>query len=414
MEQTRAVFRTCPLCEATCGLELSVRGKRVEKVRGDKDDVFSRGYLCPKGAALGELHHDPDRLRRPRVREGSAWREVSWEDAFQRVEEGLRPFLGGGPREAVGVYLGNPNTHNLAGLLFLRPFLKALGTKNLFSAATVDQMPREIACGWLYGSPGAIPVPDIDRSGFLLILGANPLESNGSLWTAPNLPGRLRALRKRGGRLVVVDPIRTRTAAMADEHLPIRPGSDAAWLLALSHTVLGEGLEAPGRLAAHASGLDTLRDWAARFSPERVAEFCGIEAATTRRVARDLASAPCAAVYARMGAHTAAFGTVAAWATDILNFVTGNLDRAGGVMFPRPVHGRVRDESREAPGRPRLSHRVLAQSGPRSARNAQRVSRGGPRRGDRAARGGADPRHDHGGRQPGAVDAKREAARRGV
>lgn len=331
-------------------MALSVRGERVEQVRGDESDVFSRGYLCPKGTALGELHDDPDRLRRPRVREGNRWREVDWDAAFARVEEGLRPFLSQGPREAVGVYLGNPNTHNLAGLLFLRPVLKALGTKNLFSAATADQMPREVACGWLYGSPGLNPVPDIDRSEFLLLLGANPLESNGSLWTAPNLPGRLRALKERGGRLVVVDPIRTRTAALADDHLPIRPGSDAAWLLALAHTILGEGLENPGRLAAHASGFDTLRQWVDRFTPEGVAEFCRIEAETTRRVARDLAAARSAAVYGRMGAHTAAFGTVAAWATDILNYLTGNLDREGGVMFPQPVHGRVRAHSSGSAG----------------------------------------------------------------
>ncbi len=350
VEPSHTVFRTCPLCEATCGLSLTVRGQRVETVRGDPDDVFSRGYLCPKGAALGELHHDADRLRRPRVQNGSGWREVDWEVAFQRVEEGLRPYLVDGPRDAVGVYLGNPNTHNLANLLFVRPVLKALGSRNLFSASTVDQMPREVACGWLYGSPTAIPVPDVDRSSYLLLLGANPLESNGSLWTAPDLPGRLRALRRRGGRLVVVDPIRTRTAALADEHLPIRPGTDAAWLLALAHTLLRDALAVPGRLAAHASGLDTLREWVDPFSPERVADPCGVDAETTVRIARELAAADGAAVYGRMGAHAAAFGTVAAWATDVVNFLTGNLDRAGGVMFPRAVHERVRAEAENAAG----------------------------------------------------------------
>ncbi len=354
VEQIRTAYRTCPLCEATCGLALRVRGARIESVRGDADDVFSRGYLCPKGAALGELHHDPDRLRRPRVREGAGWREVSWDEAFDRVVAGLAPYASADrprdrSRDAVGVYLGNPNTHNLAATLFMRPFLKALGTRNLFSASTVDQMPREVACGWLYGNPGLNPVPDIDRSSFLLLLGANPLESNGSLWTAPDLPGRLRALRKRGGRLVVVDPVSTRTAALANLHIPIRPGTDAAWLLALAHVLFAEGRVAVGRLAEHANGIETARRWAEPFAPEVVAGWTGVPAETTRQVARDLAEAPSAAVYGRMGAHAAAFGTVAAWASDLLNALTGNLDREGGVMLPRPPETRVR-ASPAAPG----------------------------------------------------------------
>lgn len=338
----REAFRTCPLCEATCGLTLRVNGDRVESVRGDPDDVYSRGYVCPKGAALGDLHHDPDRLRRPRLKEGRGWREVSWDEAFQRVGEGLAPFLDPGrPRDAVGLYLGNPNTHTLAGNLFVRPLVKALGSKNLFTAASVDQRPREVACGWLYGSTGLIPVPDIDRSKFLLLIGANPLESNGSLWTVPGLPERLRAFRSAGNTLVVVDPIRTRTAELAERHLAIRPGTDAAWLLALCQVVVEEGLASAGDLAAHTEGLETVAKWVAPFTPERVAPWCGIEAGETRCLARDFATAPSAAAYGRMGSHTVAFGTITAWATDLLNLLTGNLDREGGVMFPNPVHGRV-------------------------------------------------------------------------
>ncbi len=343
----RVSYRTCPLCEATCGLEITVRAGRVAKVRGDREDVFSRGYLCPKGAALGELHHDPDRLRSPRIRDGEGFREASWEEAFERVEAGLAPLLGAGNRDALGIYLGNPNVHNLAGGLYVRPLLKALGSRNLFTASTVDQMPKELISGLLFGNPGALPVPDVDRCDFLLMLGANPWESNGSLWTAPDLPGRLRALRERGGRLVVIDPRRTRTAQHADEHHPIRPGTDALWLLALAQVLLEEGRAAPGRLAAFTAGLEATPALLAPYTPEAVAPRCGIDANTTRRLARELAAAGAAAVYGRIGVHAQRFGTLAAWATELLNLLTGNLDRAGGVMFPRAAHARLRAE---APG----------------------------------------------------------------
>ncbi|MGR8918233.1 MAG: molybdopterin-dependent oxidoreductase [Gammaproteobacteria bacterium] len=334
----RIDYRTCPLCEATCGLAMTLSGDRVVRVRGDADDVFSRGYICPKGAALGELHEDPDRLRAPLVRDGDGFREVSWDEAFERVAVGLAPFVGAGERHAIAAYVGNPSVHNLGTNLFLRPFLKALATRKLFTASTVDQIPRHVASGLLFGDPYAMPVPDIDRSDYLLLLGANPWESNGSLWTAPNLPGRLKALRRRGGRLTVVDPRRTRTAANADEHLAIRPGGDAAWLLALAQVILAEGLARPGRLADMTRGLDGLATRVAAFTPEAVAARTGIDAAVTRRVARELARAAHGAVYGRIGTHANPFGTLAAWATDVLNLLTGNLDREGGVMFPVAPH----------------------------------------------------------------------------
>ena len=338
----RVAYRTCPLCEATCGLEIHVRGRHVERVRGDREDVFSRGYLCPKGASLGELHEDPDRLRRPLVRSGDGFREVAWDEAFARVEAGLAPLLGGSSRDAIGVYLGNPNVHNLAGSLYIRPLLRALRTRNLFTASTVDQMPKELVSGLLFGNPVALPVPDVDRCEYLLMLGANPWESNGSLWTAPDLPGRLRRLRRRGGKLVVIDPRRTRTAAHADEHHPIRPGTDALWLLALAHVLLEEKLAAPGPLVDWTEGLDAVAEWVAPFSPEAVALRCGIDAPTTRRLAREFAAASAAAVYGRIGVHAQRFGTLAAWATEVLNLLSGNLDRVGGVMFPRFAHARGR------------------------------------------------------------------------
>lgn len=331
--------RTCPLCEAVCGLRVTLDDAgRVTDVRGDADDPFSRGFICPKGASLGALDEDPDRLRAPLVREGGEWREVTWPEAFAAVERGLTGVIDRHGREALGVYLGNPNAHTVAGALYAPALARALGTRQIFSASTADQMPKHVAAGLMFGHPLSIPVPDVDRTGHLLMLGANPLESNGSLWTAPDLPGRLKALRRRGGRLVVVDPRRTRTAALADEHLFIRPGTDAYLLFGIVHTLLAEDLVAPdvgARLPV--AGLDELRALAADFPPETVAGVCGVPAADIVRLARDLAAAPTAAVYGRMGTCTAEFGTLAQWLVDVVNVLTGNLDRPGGAMFPLPA-----------------------------------------------------------------------------
>ncbi|HKY16480.1 MAG TPA: molybdopterin-dependent oxidoreductase [Microthrixaceae bacterium] len=337
---TSTHFRTCPLCEATCGLEITMDGERVQRIRGDRDDVFSKGFICPKGSTLKQLHEDPDRLRRPLVRKDGVLTEVGWDEAFAAVAEGLGSVLADGDRNAVGVYLGNPNAHNIAGSLFIRPILQALGTKNLYSASTVDQMPKHVSSGWMFGNPGAMPVPDLDRTDYLLLMGANPFESNGSLCTAPDFPGRLAAIRERGGRLVVVDPRRSRTAEEADEHLAIRPGTDAMWLAAVANTIVADHGVDLGDIAAMTRGSDRLENVLAPFSPEAVAAHCRIDPEVTRRIAFELVAAPTAVVYGRIGTHTVRFGTVASWLTDTINVITGNLDRAGGAMFPQPVHGK--------------------------------------------------------------------------
>jgi anaerobic selenocysteine-containing dehydrogenase len=336
----RTAYRTCPLCEATCGLAIEVEGDRVARIRGDERDVFSRGYMCPKGPTLAAFHDDPDRLRRPLVRRDGRHVEVDWDEAFAHVERLWQPVVERHGPGATAIYLGNPNAHHLAGLLYLRPLIKSLGTRNVFSASTVDQMPKHVSSGLLFGDPGAIPVPDVDRTHHLLMLGANPLESNGSLATAPDWPGRLKALRARGGRLVVVDPRRTRTARLADEHHFIRPGTDAALLASMLHVLFAEGRADAGALARWVDGIEAVEQAVAPFAPEAVAPVCRIEADTIRRMTRQLWEAPTAAVYGRIGTHTTEFGTVAAWAVDALNCLTGNLDRPGGAMFPRPAHGR--------------------------------------------------------------------------
>ncbi len=337
-------FHTCPLCEATCGLAIEVEGSTVVRVRGDRDDVFSHGFVCPKGTTVGALQDDPDRLRTPMVRRDGELVPATWDEAFAEIDARLTPLLAEHGRDAAAVYLGNPNVHNHANTIFVRPLIMALGTGNVFSASTVDQMPRHASSGFMFGDGLTIAVPDVDRTDYLLVLGANPWESNGSLCTAPDLPGRLKAIRARGGRFVVVDPRRTKTAQAADEHLAIRPGGDAAWLASLVHVLVDEDLVDLGRLEPFTDGAEAVAAAVAPFTPEAVEAATWIDPATTQRIARELAAAPSASVYGRIGVHTAAFGTLASWATDVLVALTANLDEPGGSMFPAPAHAAARTE----------------------------------------------------------------------
>ncbi|MGW0815264.1 molybdopterin oxidoreductase family protein [Streptomyces viridiviolaceus] len=332
---SRTALRICPLCEATCGLTLTVDGTRVTAARGDRDDVFSRGFICPKGASFGAVDSDPDRLRAPLVRRDGELREATWEEAFDAVAAGIRPVVERHGPHAVGVVLGNPNVHTVAGALYPPVLLGALGTRSLFTASTVDQMPKHVSSGLLYGDANAIPVPDLDRTDHLLLIGANPLESNGSLCTAPDFPGRLKALKARGGTLTVIDPRRTRTARLADRHVAIRPGADALLLAAMAHVLFEEDLADLGALAPHVEGVEELAAALGDFTPEAVAGACDVDAATIRALARELAAAPTAAVYGRIGSCTVPHGTLASWLVDVLNILTGNLDRPGGALFPQ-------------------------------------------------------------------------------
>jgi len=337
----RTAYRTCPLCEATCGLELTVAPDgTIVRIRGDRDDVFSRGFICPKGSSLKDLHEDPDRLRRPLVRRDGEFVEVPWDEAWKAVDEGLARVFAEHGRDAIGAYVGNPNAHNLGAMAYNAVWLRALGSRNRFSASTVDQIPKHVAGGYMFGSPVAIPVPDLDRTDFLLMLGANPLESNGSLCTAPDFPGRMERIRARGGRIVVVDPRRTRSVEAADEWVAIRPGTDGLLLAAMVHVLFDEGLVSiPERLTGRINGVEELRAAVAGITPDSVSAATGIPAADIARLARDLAAAPSAAVYGRIGVNAVRFGTVNAWLIDALNVLTGNIDRPGGAMFTRPATG---------------------------------------------------------------------------
>ncbi len=328
-------YRICPLCEACCGLEVRTEGGRVTAVRGAEHDVFSAGYLCPKGVALKDLHEDPDRLRRPLVKRDGRFVEVGWDEAFAEVERRLVPIIERDGRDAVAVSVGNPSAHKMSLLLYFGRLAKALGTRNVFSASTLDQMPKQLSCGLMFGHWLSFPVPDIVRTQWMLVIGANPVASNGSLWTVPDFRGKAKALRARGGRLLVVDPRRTETAEIADEHLPIRPGADVFLLAAMVHTLFDEGLVRLGRMAEHVNGVEAVQQAVRPFTPERVAARCGIAAGTIRRLARELAAAERGVVYGRIGTCTQAFGTAASWLVDVLNTLSGHLDEPGGAMFAK-------------------------------------------------------------------------------
>ncbi len=330
-------LRTCSLCEAMCGLEISVEGGRVSGIRPDREDVWSRGYICPKGVALGDLHHDPDRLRRPLVRDGNTWREVGWREAFSEVERRMHAVVGRDGIDAVAAYIGNPTAHNFSLSRYAGAFVPLSGITKLYSAGTVDQWPKNVVGALMYGGMWTIPVPDIDRTAHMLILGANPSASQGSLMATPDVLGKIDAIRKRGGKVVVVDPRRTATAERADEWIAIRPGTDAALLMAMLNVLFTDERVDPKHLAEVVRGMEALPALCADFTPEAVESTCAVPADTIRRMAIELADAPTAVVYGRIGTCNQEFGTLASWLVEVLNIATGNLDRPGGSMFSNPT-----------------------------------------------------------------------------
>lgn len=338
---SRTALRVCPLCEATCGLTLTIEGTRVTGARGDREDVFSKGFICPKGASFGAADGDPDRLRTPLVRTDGELREATWEEAFDAIAAGLGPVVERHGPHALGIVLGNPNVHTMAGALYPTVLLTALRTHSVFTASTLDQMPKHVSSGLLYGDANAIPVPDLDHTDHLLLIGANPLESNGSLCTAPDFPGKLKALRARGGTLTVIDPRTTRTAKLADRHVTVRPGTDALLLAAMTYVLFEEKLVDLRDLAPHVQDVEELATAVRDFTPEAASAACDVDADTIRALARELAAAPTAAVYGRIGSCTVPHGTLASWLVDVLNILTGNLDRPGGALFPQAATDRT-------------------------------------------------------------------------
>jgi anaerobic selenocysteine-containing dehydrogenase len=330
--------RICPFCESSCGLLVTAEPDtgEITRIQGDPDHPASRGFLCAKSQGLRGLREDPDRVTRPLLRRGDDFIEIGWEEALDRAAQGLNRIRDRDGIAGLGIYLGNPGAHN-AGVMLGMPALLGALPALMVSAASIDSFPRFLASLLMYGNQARIPVPDIERTDYFLIFGGNPLVSNGSMMGAPDMPRRIKALQARGGKLVVVDPRRTETAEVADQHLPVRPGSDALMLLAMIHTLFEENRIDPGRLAAMTRGLSELRELAGTYPPERVAPFTGVSAMEIRQLSRDFAGADSAVAYGRVGACCQPFGSLAIWLLDCLNILTGNLDREGGALFPAPA-----------------------------------------------------------------------------
>ncbi|KRE29858.1 molybdopterin dinucleotide-binding protein [Mycobacterium sp. Soil538] len=324
---------TCPLCEAMCGLEIRVEQGHVAGIRPNRRDVWSRGHICPKGVSLGAVHEDPDRIRLPMIKVDGQWQEVDWDTAFRRCTELLAPVIEKYGIGAVTAYTGNPLAHSFSLARYAGILLGLSGMPMTYSPGTVDQWPKNLSSHLMYGGWWSFPVPDIERTDLLVIMGANPAASQGSLLAAPDVMGLIGAVRQRG-RVIVVDPVRTATAERADEWLPITPGTDAALLLAVAHTLFAERLVDLGTVAPHLDGVDTIAEVVVDWPPERVAEVTGIGADRIRELARQLAATPRAVVYGRIGTCNQEFGSLASWLVDVVNILTGHFDVPGGAMFP--------------------------------------------------------------------------------
>jgi anaerobic selenocysteine-containing dehydrogenase len=330
-------YRSCNLCEAICGIEITVQADQRLDIRGDKDDPFSRGYICPKAVALQDLHYDKDRLKHPVRRTAHGWQRIGWKEALDEVAENLKRVRAKHGRNSIATYLGNPTVHNYGAMLFAPGFLRSLHTRNRFSATSVDQLAHHLAAYLMFGHQLLLPVPDLDRTNFFLMLGANPAVSNGSMMTAPGVGRRLQEIRRRGGKVIVIDPRFTETASLADRHLFIRPGTDVLLLLALLQVVFDEGLARLDHLAPFTKGVEIIGNLVAEFPPEKVASITGVDSSQIRLLAREFAAAEAAVCYGRIGLSTQEFGGVCQWLINVLNIVTGNLDRPGGSMFTLPA-----------------------------------------------------------------------------
>ena len=361
MSATELHHRTCSICEAMCGIVIEHDGRRVLSIKPDRDDVLSRGHICPKAVALKDIHEDPDRLRKPLRRSPGGWEEVSWETAFAEIERRIRDLRDRHGRDSIALYAGNPTVHNLGAMLTIGDFIRAVGTRNLYSATSVDQLPHMVASHAMFGHQFLMPVPDVDRTQLFVCIGGNPVASGGSLMGAPGFARRVEALRARSGRFVVIDPRRTESAAIADDYVPIRPGTDVFLLLAMLHELFASGLVDTGHLGGHLSGLEDLRSAVLAFDPAQLAARTGIGAERIVRLAREIAAEPRALVYGRVGACTQEFGGLVLWLVYCLNVLTRHLDREGGVMFPEPAvdltraygskghYGRFRSRVRDLP-----------------------------------------------------------------
>ena len=329
-------FRACPLCEAICGLEMQFEDGKMVAIRGDDADPFSRGHVCPKGNAILDLETDPDRLTTPVRRVNGSWQSIGWDEAFALAGRGLADVQKAHGPASVAAYLGNPNVHHFGHIAYLPSLLRLLRTPNLYSASSVDQWPHQFVNALMFGHQFLLPIPDIDRTDYLLMLGANPVASNGSLMTAPGIPRRIRELTARG-KLVLIDPRRTETAELASEHHFIRPGSDGLFLVAFVQALKRQGSARRSLYEGKLAGLDEALEAIAALDCSDVEDVTGIDASTIERLAAEFYAAPSAVAYGRMGVSVQRFGTLCQWLLQLANLYTGNLDREGGALVNEPA-----------------------------------------------------------------------------
>ncbi len=347
-QQHTTHYRTCHLCEAMCGLAIEVRDNRVQRIAGDTEDVYSKGHLCPKALALQDIHEDPDRLRTPIIRRGDRWEAIGWEEALDLAAEKIHQIQETHGQDAFAIYTGNPTVHNTGTMLYLYDLFHTLGSRNRYASHSLDQLPQMLVSGALYGHQALFPVPDLHRTDFFLVLGANPMVSNGSIMATPDFKGIIRTMQDRGGRMVVIDPRRTRTAKAADHYLPIRPGTDVYLLAAMLHQVFQENRVSLGKAEAYVDGIEALRTAVAHFTPERASRQTGIAAVEICQLTRDFCEAERAIIYGRLGVSTQRYGTLCHWLIQCLNIVTGRLDQPGGLLFTKPAIDFLRLLKREA------------------------------------------------------------------
>ncbi len=350
MASIQTHYRTCNICEAMCGLQIQYRDKEIISIRGDKEDVLSYGHICPKAVALQDFYTDKDRLKQPVMRTDQGWVTLEWEEALDEVAQRFLYIQNKYGTDAVGTYLGNPNAHKLGNSFFLPGLLRALKTRNRYSASSVDQLPHHFAANYMFGHGSLLPVPDIDHTDYMIIIGGNPIISNGSMMTCPNFGKRMKAIQDRGGNIVVIDPRRTETAEKADLHIFITPGTDAYLLFAMIHLVFANEWVTLRHLSDHIDGLEMVRSAAQNFSPDVVSDICGISPEQIYALTQAFTVAPSAVCYSRMGASTQQFGGLCLWLTNVLNIITGNMDRSGGAMFTQPAYDIVALTSKK--GRP--------------------------------------------------------------
>lgn len=348
MQSVQTHYRTCNICEAMCGIEIEYKGKEILSIKGDKKDPLSQGHICPKAIALQDFYQDPDRLRQPlRKTKTGEWKAILWDEALEIVATGFKDIQAKYGKNALATFLGNPNAHNMGNTFFIPFLLKAIGSKNRYSASSVDQLPHHVASNFMYGHGLLSPIPDIDRTHFMMMIGSNPMVSNGSMMTVPNFPKRLKALQKRGGKLIIIDPRRTETAKRADQHFFIKPETDALFLAAIIHTIFEKEAVQLRHLKTHLKGLDKLKAAVQHYSPEKVAPVTGIALEDIRKIAQQISEAESAVCHSRMGASTQLFGGLCQWLTHALNIITGNFDREGGVMFTQPAADHIMATSKK-------------------------------------------------------------------